>query len=193
MKRKAFTLIELLVCIAIVALIGSVIIGGANGCSKKPDKKDADQVVAAQTKMAMAEATAQTGQPAIVNWQEKKMVKLIYELRDQENLVCYAYYFNQMEGKRGDFIGKCIGFGIPASVQYSNPERAVNLKTQTNGNRMTGDTTYGTMPQPEPNGLFMPDSLSATWLMLIDPATGDARPTYIEPLIIVSPFQLHST
>lgn len=46
------------------------------------------------------------------------------------------------------------------------------------------------MPQSEPNGLFMPDSLSATWLMMIDPDTGEPRPVYVEPLIIVSPFKL---
>ena len=191
MKRRAFTLIKLLVLIAIVALLGAVIVGGVNGCSDNPQKKDADREAAAQTAAMMKEANAQTGMPAIVNFQEKKMMKMIYEMRDQEDLVCYAYYFNQMQGKRGDFIGKCIGFGLPASVQYSNPERAVDLRKQLGLGTMA-DRQLGTIPQPEPNGMFMPEGLSATWLMLIDPATGDSRPVYIEPLIIVSPFPLHS-
>jgi len=32
-----------------------------------------------------------------------------------------------------------------------------------------------TIPQPDPNGLFMPDGLSATWLMMIDPETNGGR------------------
>ena len=37
---------------------------------------------------------------------------------------------------------------------------------------------------------FMPTSSSATWLMMIDPKTKKARPVYIEPEIVVSPFKL---
>lgn len=40
------------------------------------------------------------------------------------------------------------------------------------------------------NGLFMPQGLSATWLMMIDPQTNEPRPVYVEPEIIVSPFPL---
>lgn len=34
--------------------------------------------------------------------------------------------------------------------------------------------------------------LSATWIMLRDPRTGDVKPVYVEPEIIVSPFPLKS-
>ena len=37
----------------------------------------------------------------------------------------------------------------------------------------------------------MPEGLSATWLMMINPATGEAQPVYIESEIVVSPFPLH--
>lgn|SRR5512133_81090 len=33
------------------------------------------------------------------NFQERKMMKMILELRDQENLVCYAYIVPEMTGK----------------------------------------------------------------------------------------------
>ena len=66
-------------------------------------------------------------------------------------------------------------------MQYTNPEVEVY--------RYQGG--YGTLPQADPNGLFMPDGLSATWILLKDPKTGDARPTYVEPSIVVSPFKLH--
>ena len=33
--------------------------------------------------------------------------------------------------------------------------------------------------------------LAATWLMMLDDKTGDVRPVYVEPEIVVSPFKLH--
>jgi hypothetical protein len=70
---------------------------------------------------------------------------------------------------------------LPASTKYSNPEKFIYKRQR-----------YGIkLPQAEPNGLFMPDGLSATWLMMVDPETHAPRPVYIEPLIIVSPFKLH--
>ena len=46
------------------------------------------------------------------------------------------------------------------------------------------------MPQAEPNGLYMPPDAEATWVMLINPANGEAVPTYVEPRITVSTFKL---
>lgn len=141
----------------------------------------ADQEQAKQTEQAMQEANRQIGMPAILNFQERKLFKNIMELRDKENLICYAYIYS-MNGKL-NFIGKCIGFGLPASIQYSNPSKIVKTVRR-------GSVYHGPMPQPEPNGLFMPEGLSATWLMMID-ADGKPRPVYIEPQIVVSPFPLH--
>lgn len=76
---------------------------------------------------------------------------------------------------------KCIGYGIPYSAQYSNPEKEVYEGGY--------DSGFGSLPQPEPNGLFMPESSSATWLIMLD-KEGNPRPVYVEPLIIVSPFPL---
>lgn len=151
------------------------------GCENKGNDTS-DAVVANQTEKMMNEANRQIGMPNIVNFQEKKIMKEIYELRDQENLVCYAYFFDRDKGCVGQFIGKCIGYGLPYSTQYSNPEKIVYAGGYQNG--------FGAIPQPEPNGLFMPEGLNATWLLLIDPKTNKARPVYIEPEIIVSPFQL---
>lgn len=155
---------------------------GASGCIEEPAPK-ADALVQQQQEKSMREAVRQTGLPAIRNYQEKKMLKMLYELRDREDLVCYAYLVNQFNGKVGQFLGKCIGYGLPASTQYSNPEKVAHRKTHQGG-------SFGTLPQAEPNGLFMPDALSATWLMMIDPKTKEPRPVYVEPLIIVSPFPL---
>ena len=154
---------------------------GLCGCLDEGEP-EADRQIQKQQEEAMREAVAQTGLPAIRNFQEKKMLKMLYELRDQEDLVCYAYLVNQLNGEVGQFLGKCIGYGLPASTQYSNPEKEVFRHCQGG---------YGTLPQAEPNGLFMPEGLSATWLMMVDPKTGAPRPVYVEPLIIVSPFPLN--
>jgi len=168
------------ICILIVTIII------LSGCGKRGS--DADKQQAERTEKAMKEANAQVGMPALVNYQEKKLAKMLYELRDQENLVCYAY-LKSLEGKPV-YLGKCIGYGLPYCVQFSNPERVTDLESLSTFN--PSGYTIGKIPQPEPNGLFMPQSLSATWLMMIDPKTGDSRPVYIEPEIIVSPFILPS-
>lgn len=77
-------------------------------------------------------------------------------------------------------------FGLPYSVQFTNPERI----------KIYDGAAHGAInpiavPQPDPNGLFMPQGLSATWLMMVDPKTNEPRPVYIEPEIVVSPFPLH--
>jgi hypothetical protein len=142
----------------------------------------ADKVQQAQTEQSMREANRQIGMPAIINFQEKKLMKEIYELRDQENLICYAY-ITDMNGHL-HFLGKCIGYGLPYSTQFSNPDKVID---DPNGDYSAGSVV---VPQPEPNGLFMPEGLSATWLLLVDPKTGKPRPVYIEPSIVVSPFPL---
>lgn len=163
--------------------ITALILFMAVGCGRGPVKPSADEEQQEQTEQAMQEANRQVGMPGIVNYQEKKLMKQIYELRDQENLVCHAYLFDQMTGKVGQYLGKCIGYGLPYSTQFSNPDKVVHENFHNGG-------SFGTLPQPEPNGLFMPDGMSATWLLLIDPETNKPRPVYVEPAIIVSPFKL---
>ena len=140
-----------------------------------------DEQVSKQTEQMMAEANKEAGMPNINNWNEKKLVRDLYELRDQADLLTYTYIVN-MNGDR-IFLGRSIGYGIPASVQYSNPERMVH-DWGTNG-RSAAFTK-----QPEPNGLFMPDNLTATWVFLLN-ENGESEPVYVEPLIMVSPFKLH--
>ena len=156
--------------VIILMVVGSMLM--LTGCIEE----STDDKQEKQTEQLMAEAQRQVGMAAVRNFQERKLFKMILELRDREDLVCYAYLFNEREGKVGQYLGRCLGFGLPASIQYTNPERYLY-----NG---------ATLPQPDPNGLFMPEGLSATWLMMID-EKGDARPVYVEPLIIVSPFPLH--
>ena len=137
-----------------------------------------DSIQREQTEKLLKEANAQIGMPSITRFKEKKDLKALYELRDKEDLICYAYIVNKMTGKP-IFFGKCIGYGLPYSVQFSNPEKRI---------RYSGGGGY-LMPQAEPNGLFMPEGLSATWLMMVT-KKGEVKPVYVEPEIIVSPFRL---
>lgn len=146
-----------------------------------------DNLQAKQTEKLTAEAQRQVGMPNITNFQERKLMKQILELRDKENLVCYAY-LTSLEGKLV-YFGKCIGFGLPYSVQYTNPQR---IDTNYYGATGARQLCSNVISQPDPNGLFMPDGLSATWLMMIDPETGEPRPVYVGPQIVVSPFPLHN-
>ena len=146
------------------------------GCDYKPSTDEVDKQ---KQEQMLSEAQRQTGLPAIHNFQEKKLLKQIYELRDNEKIVNYAYLYNEIQGKLV-FIGKCIGYGIPYSTQYSNPQKVYREGGQ-----------YGLiLPQAEPNGLFMPASSDGTWIMLLD-KEGTPHPVYIEPKVIVSPFPLN--
>lgn len=151
------------------------------GCDDM-NKPSADSITAEKTERAMGEANRQVGMPAIVNFSEKKLAKMIYELRDQESLLTYTYYIS-MDGTK-HFLGKSIGYGLPYSTQFSNPMR--NLED--GGYNGQSNTV---IPQAEPNGLFMPDGLSATWILLINPETNQPHPIYVESEIMVSPFKLH--
>lgn len=48
---------------------------------------------------------------------------------------------------------------------------------------------YAVMPQAEPNGLFMPEGLSATWVMRVN-EDGSTEPVYMEETITVSQTKL---
>lgn len=162
-----------------MTLIGAAALVAAMAGCDLSQAPSADAQQAQQTKQLTAEALRQIGMPNIVNFQERKLMKQILELRDKEDLVCYAYIVN-LNGEL-IYLGKCIGFGLPYSVQFTNPQRIAD----------SGHSYgYAILPQPDPNGLFMPEGLSATWLMMLDPASGEVRPVYVEPEIIVSPFPL---
>jgi hypothetical protein len=150
----------------------------AAGCLEETSSVDDKQQV--QQERSLSEMNRQVGMPEIANFQEKKLFKAIIELRDRADLVTYAYLKSEYTG-RLIYLGKAIGFGVPAATQYTNPERI--------------DSSFGgdgrvSLPQADPNGLFMPSSTAATWLMLIDPATGKPVPFYCEVDLIVSLFKV---
>lgn len=149
-------------------------------CDWAPDNSDTS--LNQKQEQIMKEANAQVGMPAIVNFNERKLAKMIMELRDQENLITYTYLYSPMTGKLM-FLGKSIGYGLPYSTQYTNPSKPEyhEWSSYNWGNLV--------LPQADPNGLFMPTSADATWVMLLD-KDGKPHPTYIEEKVIVSPVPL---
>ena len=145
------------------------------GCTYTPTS---DQVQTHQQETILKELSAQTGMPAIKNARERKLLKDILELRDQEGLVTYTYLIAEYSGELR-FLCSSVGYGIPAATQYTSPQRL----------DYTG-AHYQPMPQADPNGLFSPSSAEGTWVMCKDPVGKDVRPVYVEPRIIVSPFKL---
>lgn len=144
----------------------------------------ADRLEAKQTAQITAEGARAVGFPAITTFYEKRLLKEIYERRDQADLGTFAY----VQGVDGKLtcLGRSMGYGVPYSTQFSNP-----MTDRYNGGDVEGGNWRRTypMPQPEPNGLFTPEGMSATWLQLVD-AENNIHVVYVEPTIIVSPFPL---
>ena len=140
-----------------------------------------DSVDRAQQEQQLRQAQAQTGLPNLTNYTEKKLAKLLVELRD-EQVPTYSYISNQTGLY---FICNSIGYGIPYSTQVTNPE-----KIQTGG--YSGSYWGVGIPQAEPNGLFMPTSADASWA-ICDDGKGGLAPIYVEAHLVVSPFKLNAT
>lgn len=133
-----------------------------------------------QTQQITEQMLTVVGMPSIRNYTEKKQLKTIYELRDTAGLVTYTYT-TDMNGKLHNVCPKnSIGFPIPYSTQYTAPTAMTRwyLPATSDGRPIN----YGTReaPLPEPNGLHMPASADATWVICSDPVDASPKPTYIE-------------
>ena len=147
-------------------------------------KPNADQVQSRQTEKLLSEANRQIGMPNITNFTERKLMKTILELRDEQGLETWTYIVD-MHGVL-HFLTKSIGYGLPYSVQFTNPESYTYSAA-----RHGGGFNRDRLPQADPNGLFMPTGLSATWI--IAATKSGPMPMYVEPEILVSPFPMETT
>jgi hypothetical protein len=124
------------------------------------------------------QAVAQVGMPGITNFTEKKIVRKLYELRDQ-NIATHAYVMD-LNGHL-HHVCESIGYGLPYGVQFTNPTKP--LTPEYHDSAMIG--------QAEPNGLFMPPTAEGTWVICADEKNkGNIVPVYIEPRVVVSPIPL---
>lgn len=157
-------------------LLASPLLLANQGC--KPSETVADKRAREQTETITAAASSAVGMPGITRYNELRLMKMLYELRDQEGLSTITYIVD-LNGKLHKLCDSA-GFGLPYATQMTNPDRVAQDYT----------SSFGTLPQPEPNGLFMPDSADASWVMCLDPTTKELSPLYVEPLVIVSRFPL---
>jgi hypothetical protein len=152
-----------------------------SGCNIE-NHPDSDQIQKEQQERILQQGTSSVGMPSIKNFREKRILKDILELRDQDGLVTYTYIVANQTGKL-IFLGQTIGYGIPAATQFTNPQKEVYEGGYERG--------FGSLPQADPNGLFSPSSAEGTWVLMKDPNGSKTLPVYIEERIIVSPFKLN--
>lgn len=124
------------------------------------------------------QAVQSVGLPSIVNFQEKRVLKQILELRDTAHLSTITYTQDLNAGLHK--LCDSIGYGIPYATQYTNPSRQA----------YPGYHDSAILPQADPNGLFSPASAEGTWVLCLNPQTKDVSPVYVEPRVIVSQFPL---
>ncbi|MEI6529479.1 MAG: hypothetical protein WCN88_03730 [Candidatus Falkowbacteria bacterium] len=140
--------------------------------------ESSDAVQREQQEKILAEGTSAVGMPAIKNFREKRILKDIIELRDQNGLITYTYIFSEMTGKY-TYIGETIGYGIPCATQFTNPVK------------VTGSMDHrAVINQADPNGLFSPASAEGTWVMMLNTDKKTAEPQYIESRISVFTYKL---
>lgn len=136
-----------------------------------------DQIANEKQEQLSKQAVQEVGMPAIVNFQEKRVLKQILELRDTKlSTITYTQDLNAKLHKLCD----SIGYGIPYATQYTNPQRNAGYYVE----------HPFTLPQADPNGLFSPASADGTWVLCLNPETKDIAPVYVEPRVIVSTFAL---
>src|SRR3989344_2626129 len=179
------------------ALVTAAILlaGLVSACDRPPSSSDVHRD---RQEKVVAEGLAQVGVPAITKFRELKLLKLIYELRDQEGLVTYTYAENLVptvikgetaKGGKFTFLCDSIGYTIPYATQYSAPTSMQRYRLPADANT---PIEYGTrqLPQAQPNGLFMPSSAEGTWVVCKDPNSDKDGPVYSEPKLASFPYKL---
>jgi hypothetical protein len=149
----------------------------AESCQDPPDS---NEIQANQQERILQEGTSQLGMPAIKNFRERRTLKMIYELRDQEGLLTYTYVVPEQTGKPV-FLCDSIGYAISDATGYTNAQRF---------SHPPGGVGWELMDQAEPNGLFTPDVSDANWILCVDPKTSKPLPVFISARVVVSAFKL---
>jgi len=163
----------------------AVIFAALSSSSCDSTQNNSDTIQRNQQEKILADATATVGMPSIKNFREKKLMKDVYERRDQNGLITYTYIFCEMLGKY-TYLGESIGYGIPAATQFTNPYKVIAAD---NGGTYLGQSPV-IIPQADPNGLFSPASAEGTWIVMYDPVSKEALPQYIESRISVFSYKL---
>jgi hypothetical protein len=173
----------------LVAILSLFVVVGLAGFDADPSgcnssKPTADQVTTDAQASLNKRGTEEVGIPNIVNFTQKRQAKRIAELLDQAHLSTVTYQYD-LNGHL-HFFCNSIGYPIPYATQYSSSERmAKSSEIPYQGNV--------TLPQSEPNGLFMPASADGTWVECINPHNpNQTGMVYSEPHVIASPWPMDS-
>ena len=147
-----------------------------------PGVPTSDQIQNQKQEELSKQGVEAVGLPAIKNFQEKRILRDILELRDNPKFATYTY----TEDMNGKLHLRChsIGYGLPYATQYTNPQS--RQVTTSSGGGITSDV----MAQADPNGLYSPASAEGTWVMCLNPKTKKAEPQYIEPRIVTLTYPL---
>lgn len=133
-----------------------------------------DEIQRAQQEQLLQEGTLKVGMPAITHFRERKIMKDILELRDQERYVTYTYTYSEMDGSYR-FFCVSMGYPIPYATQFTNPEKRY---------------ANTVIRQADPNGLFSPGSAEGTWVMCKDPTSERVGVVYVEPKLTTLPWPM---
>ena len=167
---------KLLICAASLLALSA--------CGLQPRGDQATKRQADATRTSMNAADREIGMPRITNFAQRKLLKNAYEDMDQTTLT-YVY----VQGMDGRFVclGQSVGYGVSLGTQFTAPIYPQYIRDTSAEGPHSG--TYE-LAQPEPNGLYMPESGAATIVNLVDPATGKARTALVEPNVVTSPNKL---
>ena len=160
--------------LVIAALATSVAL---SACSEaQPRQYTADEIQNQKQEEMSKQGVESVGLPAIKNFQEKRLMKDILEMRDDPKLVTYTY----TQDINGHFHKICnsIGYGLPYATQYTSPQKESDHSYQL------------ALPQADPNGLYSPISADGTWVLCKVPGKDKLEPQYIEPHVLVTTFPL---
>lgn len=162
MKKLTFVLF--------ICIVSFLFFNADCGCGNN----NAESQQSEETDKILGEINREIGMPNISKFTQKKLFKMILELCDLPDLVTYTYILDY----NGNFhyVTKSIGYGLPFSAQYTNPQ-----KYYYNG---------VALPQADPNGLYMPTSSDATWLITVHHQTNKIKVVYMEPKISVWPYPI---
>ena len=153
----------------------------SNGCTSTTDEA-ANQQSQAQAQ-SLLQANEAVGMPAITHWQERRMVKDLPTRRSETSPSRpHAYLVNEMRGCPRLHQVHRSATGCRTAPQFTAPEKDIYATTSS--------SVHHNIPQPEPNGLYIPEAAEGTWLLMKDPGSPDVKPVYFEPRIVVTPFRL---
>ncbi|MFI5260819.1 MAG: hypothetical protein ACHQU0_03430 [Candidatus Paceibacteria bacterium] len=164
-------------------------IGLLSGCLEDNSGSGKEQKA---TMQLSAQAATVAGMPGVVNFTEKRQLKMIYELRDTAKLTTYTYT-TDLAGKLHSVCpGPSLGFPIPYATQYTAPKAPRAGYPLYPDGQTSSTTRFYDADQPEPNGLYMPTSAEGTWVICVDPNTKEPAPTYVEDRVRAYTFKMPS-